>query len=476
MCYLYLHQDKKFLLWSRSLTALLGDPRVAKPLHVSSESVSFFLQCGAVLPPRTIYSNIYLLGIGDECAVTECNGCIECVFTNKFPFGTFSGASAKRNYLDPNKLLQLLGDYTVAGLDTRKPTFLFQSAGKDSNSIALALSRRGCARQITALTLKTSGGSDESCIASGLATKMGFHHKTLREVLAPSEEERVTIEAFHEQAPLPCADHVAISYATYAHQVPELVGANIIDGMGNDVFFGHIPGPSEFRKQATATAISFITDLLPSFSTLSLAEVVCRTRAEWTGFHGLSFRDTQKIYPSAINVREYWRGESRKWIDLDYLDLRARLRGTVIDTEVFIRKVRNFSDVYRSILILPWAREAVAQYVSECAEHALFDRGALKNKLPLRNILHECVGLDSDRLGKMVYSFNLLQFVILNREWIVQTVGQCSLWDKQQVNVLLSALFASALGTGRRAQVGGSAIYRIFILSLWHLKTKYTKK
>lgn len=48
----------------------------------------------------------------------------------------------------------------------------------------------------------------------------------------------------------------------------------------------------------------------------------------------------------------------------------------------------------------------VANYFSKIPEIYLFDRSKLKNKLVLRKILKERIGLDSDALGKIGYSFD----------------------------------------------------------------------
>jgi len=56
--YLYWPQDQSTLLYSTSITELLNDVRVPKPLEVSTESISFLLQSGVVPPPKTAYQDI----------------------------------------------------------------------------------------------------------------------------------------------------------------------------------------------------------------------------------------------------------------------------------------------------------------------------------------------------------------------------------------------------------------------------------
>lgn len=67
--YIFLPEDEEFLLYSFSIRSLLEDQRIEKPLTILDSSISFLLQSGVIPPPRTIYSNIYILGIGDEAKV-----------------------------------------------------------------------------------------------------------------------------------------------------------------------------------------------------------------------------------------------------------------------------------------------------------------------------------------------------------------------------------------------------------------------
>ena len=64
----------------------------------------------------------------------------------------------------------------------------------------------------------------------------------------------------------------------------------------------------------------------------------------------------------AFNVYDFWEKEEIKISQFDYFDLRGLVRGTMIDTEMFIRKIRNFSDVYNANLILPFCDKQVCTY------------------------------------------------------------------------------------------------------------------
>ena len=51
-------------------------------------------------------------------------------------------------------------------------------------------------------------------------------------------------------------DNVVLAYPLYATQI-EFSNTNIIDGMGNDVFIGHIPSKIEHERQKTFSSFKF---------------------------------------------------------------------------------------------------------------------------------------------------------------------------------------------------------------------------
>lgn len=72
-----------------------------------------------------------------------------------------------------------------------------------------------------------------------------------------NEQDINNVIVFFSKTPFPCTDNVTLAYANYAEQLPEFEGANIIDGMGNDVYIGHIPGAREFLAQQISRYIKW---------------------------------------------------------------------------------------------------------------------------------------------------------------------------------------------------------------------------
>jgi len=468
--YLCWPKDKLTLIYSQSITELLDDPRVPKPLAISSEGISFLLQSGVVPPPKTAYVGIYILGIGDIADVTSVNGKVEISFTHVFPFLNANRLSPDAMQPDEDRILQMLAEATISRIDPSRPSFLFHSAGKDSNSIALALAEAGWQDKVTLITHKSKGAADESEISVKIAKQLSFKHQVLHEVDQLHAPHHLAIEDYFVNAPFPCADNVTLAYPLYSVQIPELRGANVIDGMGNDVYIGHIPGAFEFKNQKRSSVLKHGRFITKHAISESLLHVSGRSRSEWTGASGFSFSDVNSMLKDATDVANFWwKLDSNE----DYLDFRASIRGTIIDQEIFIRKVRNFSDSVECNLVLPFTNPEVAAYFAKMSETYLFDRDTLKNKLILRKILKDRIGLDSDALGKMGFSYDSRSIVLQNWEIITEEIYACTLWSKSGLKEVVKRMRARMDGKGWGSGAAGRLLYRLYLVSSWHNKSHW---
>jgi len=471
--YIYWAVDKQFLLYSSSITELLNDNRIPKPLKVSSDGISFLLQSGVVPPPKTAYENIYILGIGDTAQIETLNGKIEVEFKHQFPFMNANRLQTDEMTPDEDLILEMLADATISRIDETKPSFLFHSAGKDSNSIALALAEAGWQDKVTLITHKSKGTADESVISAKIARQLGFKHQVLNEKDQLQHEHQRAIEDYFVQAPLPITDNVTLAYPLYAHQLPELNGANIIDGGGNDSYMVTPPNAQELKVLPLSKWFHHLSFMRNFIKSESLLNSLLRTPAEWCGMRGLTYADSNKLYPQRDNVYAHWKQESLLRNDWDLFDFKTSILTTVTASELHIRKARNFADSISANMVLPFANVQVASYFSKMPEQHLFDRKTLKNKLILRKILMERIGLDSDAMGKMGFSYDSRAIVFQNWDWILIEIEQCSLWNYEALMKVVTRMKMRMNGTGRGAGVAGRLLYRIYLLSAWYNRNKF---
>ena len=471
--YLYWPQDQSTLLYSTSITELLNDARVPKPLKVSTEGLSFLLQSGVVPPPKTAYQDIYILGIGDKAKVSTINGKIDIQFSHEFPFMNANRLQADEMQPDEDLILQMLAEATISRIDESKPSFLFHSAGKDSNSIALALAEAGWQDKVTLITHKSKGQADESEISANIAKQLGFKHQILHEVDQLQTEHKHAINDYFLNAPFPCTDNVTLAYPLYAHQLPELKGANIIDGGGNDSHMMTPPTARELKVVPLSKLTHHASFMRHFVKSESLLSPLIRTPAEWCGMSGLSFADTKKILPDAVSVYPHWQQESQIRKGWDLFDFKTDIYSTRTIAEVHIRKARNFADSIHANIVLPFANQHVAEYFAKMPEQHLFDRKTLKNKLILRKILKDRIALDSDALGKLGFSYDSRSIVLQNWDWMLQEMQQCTLWHQPGLVKVINRMKARMNGKGWGAGSAGRLLYRIYLLSAWHNKNRY---
>lgn len=464
--YIYYTNVKDKLIYSDSLVELLNFEEVKKPLKISEEGIVFLLQMGVVPPPKTVYKDIYILGIGDSAIIRTENNKIELGFKNEFPFVNHSRRQDSNYDISFKTILQKLYDAIDTKVNRRMESFVFHSAGKDSNPLALAIAEAGAQNRYTLITHKTNGVGDESLISKTIAKRLGFKHIVLSEVEKFDQRHIVEIERHFTNSPLPCTDNVSIVYPLYVAQQPILQNCNVIDGMGSDVYIGHVPSKSEYEKQQLASFFSrfnFLNNFLHSGSKIVS---LTRTRAEWTGLFGLTPLDIDRIYKYDPSVSRYLKRQSVK--NIDYLDFRSSVRGRIIDTEIFMRKVRNFADAFNNNLIFPWADESVVKHFMHMPEKYLIDRNGFRNKVLIRQLLKEKLELDSDKIGKMGYSYNSSVMILNNIKYLSGEILNCELWNKDIIYKYLDLSIAKLNKKEKNSSFYAGIIYRLYLISAWH--------
>ena len=469
--YVYISKNQKNLYWSNCLTELLDDPSVIKPLTVSSEAISYLLLNSVVPPPLSVFDNIFIISIGIEMSVsTTLLGNLKWTIEHK---NHFSEAMRGNQKVDQEKVLNLLYESTYSQLDNNaNESFIFHSAGKDSNPIAIAIAEAGKQEDFTLVTYKSTAGFDESEISKKIAKQLGFKHELLKENINFSSEYVDILKKYFVNAPFPCLDNVTLAYPGYALQLPELMGSNIIDGMGNDVYIGHIPAEDEFIRQKLSCLLSkgkFLDNYVGSENRL---HSLTRMRAEWVGLSGFSLKDAKAIYKDTENTAGYWKTVSGI---SDYFDFRSFVRGRVIDTEVYMRKVRNFTDAFGGNVVFPWADDKLVRYILSLDPSELYSKKQFKNKIFIRDMMKQKINLNSDTLGKMGFSYSLHKLIKVNFEHVYQEIFSCPIWDKKEIKVL-KAQVGSKLSVNEPSwDLLTVLFYRLFIISSWYNNCRWLK-
>jgi len=467
--YFYLSPDKKCLILSSSAKELLNHIlSLGYPLTLSLKGISFFLQSGVIPTPSTIYEEVYVLSIGDYAAITSREGKLEIEFYHEFPYPNSKRIPGKKTELD--KILSLLAKSILRKIDPLRRILLFQSVGKDSNTILLALIEAGLKDKVTALTLALPGSKkDESKLASEIAKKVGVRHKKLFLPKSINSRDWDLFIRYFENIPFPCADGASLAYPLYQLTF-DLSESNILDGSGVDYYFGHVPRPIEYKRQKLYPKFKFLRPIGEALSTGNLFHKLARARCEMAGFIGITLSDLKRFFPEAIPVYPYWFSEDEKRKGWDYFDLKADVWATHAELGNVIRKVSNFTEVFNANLVLPFADEDLADYVGSLDEAEVFDRKNFKNKLPLRKLLYERLGLDSDKIRKYSYgfpTFEVLESLLENR--VKEEILNCKLWDRKEMEKFYKILVERA----KNDKLWQRIFERLFLLSAFLNHSKF---
>ena len=381
-----------------------------------------------------------------------------------FPFNL----NGKQNLPDENLLLEKLFLSIQKNRDKSKNSFLFHSSGKDSNLLALAIMESGYQKDYYLTSSYSPGESDESLYSKNFAKKYGFKSITLKPPSWNKREKEFMVKSYFEKSPFPSTDQVTLAYPGFLFHNPQLCHSNIIDGMGNDVYLGHMPTKDEYFRQKFFDYSSNLGKIINNYvKSEGLLNVLRRTRQENTGISGLSKYDLQKIFRFKINTLDF----SIFSNDLDYILMRGKIRGGIIDQEIFIRKVRNFASVSESNLILPWCDKDIANLFINVSSDKLFNRNIFKNKLMLRKILQDKIKNYDD--SKKAFAFDLKNFFSGNIDFVEDEILSCRFFHKPYIKSMLKRLKIAINQNNGKSFKSVNILNRIFTISSWLNNCKF---
>jgi asparagine synthase (glutamine-hydrolysing) len=483
--YIYWSEKKNILLYSDSIKELLDNNKVNKPLKIFSQSLSFLLQSGFIPPPRTIYEDIYILGIGDSVKIVNQNKKIKLKFEHHNPFLKVNETEKKNNSLNCEDFLQILATACLKQIDTSKPTFLFHSAGKDSNTIAASLALAGWQKKVTLVCHDHSGINHDHCgkiknestISYKIAKKLGFKHIKLKDY--DKKIDTVKKKEIHNiflKSPFPCLDKVMLAYPLYVSQISELKNSNIIDGSGNDFYFGTPPSYKEKRFLLLSRIFQNFTIFRKLFKSENILSSLGRTSAEWAGgCNGFTYLESRKFYKPSKNLYNFWLNETLSRRHFNLIDFKTSIYTPWTIAEMHIRKVQNFADSVNSKLILPFTDRNVVSYITNLSEENLIDINNLKNKIFLRQLLKKYIGLDSDKLGKYGWGFHPIDLLFNNLDFYSAEITNCKLWEQDQIKTILERLISKAIKADSSYSAANARTYilNLYLISAWINKNIY---
>ena len=453
----YIFYDGQKLIRNKNINKLLFEVNLKNKLKISNYSLSFLLQNGIVPLPFTIYENLYISGFGYTHCLNEENKKINFKFN--FPFKIGGNSSFNKEYY-----LNILTDSIEKKLFKEK-SFLLHSAGKDSNIIALCLSRLKDKHDITLINQNYSGKlqNSENEISKRISKKLGLKHITINDNKIFNESE---IKNFFQKMPLPCLDNLSLAYIKFDYQIQN--ESNIIDGMGNDIYLGHISSYREFFRQLLTPKLSFLKKKY-STRTLSRINLLFKTRSENTGMIGFSYLDSLKMNPNIIDTYNFWKDIDKKFPFNDYNLFRSLVRGIHIDNEMYIRKSRNFCDIYNHNLVLPFYDTKCIEYLSNIKKKYLYNSITRQNKIIFRQVLKDELDLDYNIIKKKSFEYDYSKFLNENKDYIINEIEICKIFSPNNIHIQLYEKFTDR----KYSETAKYLLLRLFLIASWVNNNKY---
>tara|TARA_Y100000768_G_scaffold388368_1_gene383839 strand:+ start:2736 stop:4208 length:1473 start_codon:yes stop_codon:yes gene_type:complete len=466
--YLYHDKKKNLFLYSDNLNELINSKFLPSKLEINHEAINHLFLTSIVPPPLTVYKNLFKIGHGIKVKLYSEGSLIGFKFydeNNELKIKSKNIFEEK----DEAFILQKLYEEIELKKDKSLNDLLFQSSGKDSNMIAISYSLFGKAQNLTCLTYN----EDEIYFAKKISDKLGIKHIPLKiHDLKEDEFENKLLEKM-ENSFFPNTDNAFLGYFFYNDGLLN-TPHNLIDGMGNDIYIGHVPKKREFYMQYFSNFFSkfnFITNYTNSI----LINEILKKKVFWTGLVGLPLLDNKKILNNFNDESDFYENKISK--NDDYFKIRSKIRGRYVDLEKFITKLQCYSQIVNSKAIFPWTNSELATYFLNLNDQYLFDKRLLKNKLILRKILEKRLSIDFDKIGKKDFKFNYWKLMNTNKKFVINTIINCSLFtNKNYLKSLIEKLFSNALKNNLISNRSKTLINQIFQICIWYNNSKYIKK
>jgi len=425
-------------------------------------NISELLQLSYIIPPNTVYRDVYVVNIGDRLIFSKVGNDIDLKYEHKFPFMECYREPKEINNID--FLESLYG--SISRQSIKGNSFLFHTAGKDSNTVLASYLQAGCKSELTLISGASEGNSDESAISKSIAKKHGLPHVILPILNKLNEEKLDYIKQKLALQPFPNVDPIMLPLSLYGYNGFDFSESNCVFGDGNDGYFFSLPSMLEkYLSPITNRLFPLREKTLPISSSSKIASLL-RSKLEWSGVYGLTYYDLNKMLVEPINIH------ARIVVDEIYrrgfndLEAKSDAYSTRAISQRMMQKLALFCSSNNANLVLPFADKGLISEWGYLHASQLTDANEGLNKTFLRDIVKDVVGLDTTKIGKKGWSFNYVNFVDENKIIIIREISHCYFWEKGVVE-WVSQMYGVRDGLLSSKIYASRAIYMIFMVTLW---------
>lgn len=438
---------------------------------LSADAIAFFLRWGFVPTPFSIYKDVNrsfdrLAGVPPLELGADLGG----IDFSRFKFRHGLGVVGREYQYDEfREFIKKAVIDTFPDKDSKLGLML--SGGKDSTLLAYALKDAGY-NNVVALTYYSGSREDERLDASVVCNALGYVHEVIE---ANLESDFNTFISSAGQNFLPNADFAYVAYLRCAARFSELGVESIVDGMGNDVYVGHVPP----KVETTLQCVSFGSLLGKSvwgrslyggrrYDLKYLAQSLCMHSVERM-FSGVRF-DLSELkhfgFPTDI-LWEYLSSLRLATLSDTVPDRRAIVRGLLFDESSACDKGRLAAEAVGLSVRFPFKNESFSDYYFSLQRSDKFDWKARKNKVAIRKYLDQTsrnYGIDLRyNSEKGSFRFDYHTFICGNREKILMLFNSV---DVSDVRIARAVVWATK-ALSRVNKATSPKIYILFCFFTW---------
>jgi len=304
---------------------------------------------------------------------------------------SYHGKSNEKELL--NKLIESLGSCLES---TQKPVLLL-SDGKDSMSIAIALSKMGV--QCDTLTLLRADDEEMKSYIEEVCTLLGHtsHFVTVEKILGAFDKSDFLASCELMDHPVLDQGFLFFLLALKVFFIEtnfDPKHCQFIDGLGNDEHLGYLP--SKMQHYSYKLSKLGLWKLKPSWFT----ELNWYLRSPAESHGDLSALSCFFKFESALDLNKYFSMAEK---GSDFVDFRAFSRGSFHDHQCMMEKTRVASEYYGSSIIFPWKEPNLADFCFNLPLESKYDFTRQLNKLPLRKLLADEIAWKQEKRGVDLY-------------------------------------------------------------------------
>lgn len=453
MVYLVFYENKIYIT--------LDLKKLKIKFKIYSDAIGAILNWGIIPYPYTPFENIYRLSIGQNCII-ELQSSKLLVSVNQLHFFNKNEIMNPNNY-DEKEFENIFFNFFEKNIKNSEETISMTSAGKDSTLIAIICSKLGYNR-INFLTYNDKSTLDETTFSEKICNKLNLKLKKINSDINNNFFEKS--EIFFKNADFPVVDNATIPYMISTLQINNNI-SQVIDGMGNDIYFGHILNRKSKIKKFLNSFGKYLTNYDNKLSRISYLKYLFRpSQLRYMPANYLSSLELKNILD--FEYKSNWILEHFKINinDLEEMYYKSLTRGIHYDFGVAMEKNRFVCSGFSAKPFFPWADETIAKYIFNLKEKYKFKN--YTNKIFLREYLNKKINYNDYKIPKTGFGFESSKFILTNWKNIFEEIIECKYLNKQKTEIFLKKNNILLKNDSRY----GTGIIGLYIVSRWLNKCK----